>query len=123
MRKTLFLLICTTFLLVACNTSKLSISEIDVVPNDLQDIIDSNYSLQLINNGEDIVYIVYQSKGMITTDLEIEGNTLKVKLDETVNQDGVIEQLVYKLTLDPEHEVIDVLINGKSTPFDNVTNL
>ena len=79
--------------------------------------------LQLIYDGEDIAYIVYQSTGTVVTDLEVQGDTLKVKLDETNKQDDVIEQRVYKFTLDPEHEVIDVLINGKSKAFDNVSSL
>ena len=110
-------------ILVACNTSTLSMSEIDIVPNDVQEKIDSNYVLQLIYDGEDIAYVVYQSTGTVVTDLEVQGDTLKVKLDETNKQDDVIEQRVYKFTLDPEHEVIDVLINGKSKAFDNVSSL
>jgi phosphoribosyl 1,2-cyclic phosphodiesterase len=89
----------------------------------VQEKIDSNYELQLIYDGEDIAYVVYQSNGTVVTDLEVQGDTLKVKLDETNKQDDVIEQRVYKFTLDPEHEVIDVLINGKSKSFDNVSSL
>ena len=123
MRNILILLMLITSITVACNTSTLSMSEIDIVPNDVQDKIDSNYVLQLIYDGEDIAYIVYQSNGTVVTDLEVQGDTLKVKLDETNKQDDVIEQRVYKFTLDPEHEVIDVLINGKSKAFDNVSSL
>ncbi|MEI2364605.1 peptidylprolyl isomerase [Niallia circulans] len=123
MRKILFLLMVITAILVACNTSTLSMSELDIVPNNVQDKIDSNYKLQLIYEGEDIAYIIYQSKGTVATDLETQGDTLKVKLDETNKQDDVMEQHVYKLTLDPEHEMIDVLINGKSTTIDNVSSL
>lgn len=123
MRNILILLMLITSITVACNTSTLSMSEIDIVPNDVQEKIDSNYVLQLIYDGEDIAYIVYQSNGTVVTDLEVQGDTLKVKLDETNKQDDVIEQRVYKFTLDPEHEVIEVLINGKSKAFDNVSSL
>ena len=123
MRNILILLILITSITVACNTSTLSMSEIDIVPNNVQEKIDSNYVLQLIYDGEDIAYIVYQSNGTVVTDLEVQGDTLKVKLDETNKQDDVIEQRVYKFTLDPEHEVIEVLINGKSKAFDNVSSL
>ena len=123
MRNILILLMLITAITVACNTSTLSMSEIDIVPNDVQEKIDSNYVLQLIYDGEDIAYVVYQSNGTVVTDLEVQGDTLKVKLDETNKQDDVIEQRVYKFTLDPEHEVIDVLINGKSKAFDNVSSL
>ena len=40
--------------------------------------IDSNYMLQLIYDGEDIAYVVYQSNGTVVTDLEVQGDTLKV---------------------------------------------
>ena len=123
MRNILILLMVITSITVACNTSTLSMSEIDIVPDDVQDKIDSNYVLQLIYDGEDIAYIVYQSNGTVVTDLEVQGDTLKVKLDETNKQDDVIEQRVYKFTLDPEHEVIDVLINGQLKSFDNVSSL
>ena len=72
---------------------------------------------------EQIAYVVCQSNGTVVTDLEVQGDTLKVKLDETNKQDDVIKQRVYKFTLDPEHEVIEVLINGKSKAFDNVSGL
>ena len=123
MRNILIVLMLITSITVACNTSTLSMSEIDIVPNDVQEKIDSNYELQLIYDGEDIAYIVYQSNGTVVTDLEVQGDTLKVKLDETNEPDDVIEQRVYKFTLDPEHEVIDVLINGKSKAFDNFSSL
>ena len=123
MRNILILLMLITAITVACNTSTLSMSEIDIVPNDVQEKIDSNYVLQLIYDGEDIAYVVYQSTGTVVTDLEVQGDTLKVKLDETNKQDDVIKQRVYKFTLDPEHEVIDVLIDGKSKAFDNVSSL
>ena len=123
MRNILILLMLITAITVACNTSTLSMSEIDIVPNDVQEKIDSNYVLQLIYDGEDIAYVVYQSTGTVVTDLEVQGDTLKVGLDETNKQDDVIKQRVYKFTLDPEHEVIDVLINGKSKAFDNVSSL
>ena len=71
MRKILFLLMVITASLVACNTSTLSMSEIDIVPNDVQDKIVSNYELQLIYEGEDIAYIVYQSNGTVAADLEV----------------------------------------------------
>lgn len=109
------------FIVTACNTSTLSISEIEHVPEEVQDKINSEYTLQLIHEGEDASYIVYQSSGTVTVDLETVGNTLSVKLDETDNQNE--KQMVFKLTLDPEHEVIDVLINGESTPFDDVTSI
>lgn len=123
MRRIIFILF-TLMLLTACNTNNsiLSMSELEVVPDDVQAVIDPQYTLQLIFEGENIAYVVYQSKGQVVTDLEEQGDTLKVKLQVT-KEDDVIEQHVYKLTLDDKHEVIDALINGESASFDSVTGL
>ena len=53
MRNILILLMLIIAITVACNTSALSMSEIDIVPNDVQEKIDSNYVLQLIYDGAD----------------------------------------------------------------------
>ncbi|WP_199232657.1 peptidylprolyl isomerase [Mesobacillus foraminis] len=123
LRKIISLLLFTTTLLVACNTSILSISEMDTVPSDVHNKVDPDYKLQLITDGEDAAYIVYQSNGTVSTDLLTEGDTLKVKLEEKNKKADVLKNHVYKLTLNPEHEVINVIINGKSVPFDNVASL
>lgn len=121
--KKILLVFLAVFILTACNSSTLSISEMEIVPNKVQKAIDEKYTLQKINEGEDISYIVFRSKGTVTTDLETQGNTLIVKLDVTNQQDNAIEQHVYKLTLDPNHDTIDIHINGKSTTIDIVTGI
>jgi len=52
--------------------------------------------------------------------LEVQGDTLKIKFEETNPSDDVAEQYVYKITKDPEQEIIEVYIKGKSTHFDHV---
>lgn len=124
--KKIVLILFASILLTACNSnnSTLSISELEVVPDDVQDAIDSAEStLQLINDGEKTAYVVYQSKGEVIPDLEEQGDTLKIKLNVTKEDDDVIVQRVYKLTLDDKHEALDVLINGESTPFDVVSSI
>jgi hypothetical protein len=113
----------TLSILSACNESTLSFSEIENVPRDVQDKIESNHTLQLIGGNEDIYtsYIVYRTAGKVTTDLEARGENVKVKLDETNPQDNVSKPHAYKLTVDPEHKIIEVWINGKLTPFDSMT--
>lgn len=112
------------FILTGCNTSTLSISEIEILPEKLQKVIDEKNTLQLINDvNKDVTYIVFRSKGTVTTDLETQDDTLIVKLDVTNEQDNAIEQHVYKLTLDPDLDTIDIQINGKSTSFDSVTGI
>lgn len=107
--------------LSACNSSTLSFSEIENVPNNVQDKVDSNLTLQLINDGEKRYYIVFHSSGDVETDLETQGDTVTIKFNVTNLQDDVVKQNTYYLTTDPEHDVIDVLVNGESKPFDNVT--
>ncbi len=122
MKKSLLVFL-SVFFLTACNSSALSISEIEIVPNKVQGVIDDNNTLQIINEGEDISYIVFQSKGIVTTDLETQGDTLIIKLDVTNQQDNAVKQHVYKLTLDPNLDTIDIRINGKSTVIDSVTGI
>lgn len=116
---TLFL----ALILVACNSSELSISEIQNVPNKVQDKINSDHTLQLINDDENTYYIIFHSKGMVTTKLETKDDILIVKLDSTNKDNNELKQFVYKLTRDAEHKTIEVLVNGQSIPFDNVTGV
>ncbi|MEY9970275.1 chaperonin cofactor prefoldin [Lysinibacillus sp. RC46] len=124
MKKLLFLMFLTVFILTACNSSTLSISEIESVPEKVQKVIDEKNTLQLINQvDKNISYLVFQSKGTVTTGLETQGDTLIIKLDVTNQQDNAIKQHVYKLTLDSNQDTIDIHINGKSTTIDNVTGI
>lgn len=123
MKKLLYPLLFFVLILVGCNSSELSISEIQNVPNNVQDKVNSDYTLQLINDGENTAYIIFYSKGIVTTNLETKDDTLIVKYDSTNKDNNELKQFVYKLTWDNEHNTIEVLVNGQSTPFDNVTSL
>ena len=114
----------TVFILIACNSSTLSISEIESFPEKVQKVIDEKNTLQLINEvDKDVSYIVFRSKGTVTTGLETQGETLIIKLDVTNQQDNEIKQHVYKLTLDSNLDTINIHINGKSTTIDSVTGI
>jgi len=76
----------------------------------------------MINTKDDIAYIIYRTKKAVASDLEAQEDTVKIKLDESNDTSKNAQQHVYQLTLDPEHEIIDVYVNGKSTAFDNITN-
>lgn len=118
----IILVLFATLLLTACNNnSKVSFTELEIVPEDIQDAIDSESTLQLIYERENIAYVVYQSNGEVGTDIEEQGDTVKIKLDTKKDNDDVIVQRVYKLTLDEKHNTIDMLLNGQSKPFDLVT--
>lgn len=114
-----------SILLSACslNDSKLSFSKIKRVPNNVQTKIEPTFPLQLLNEKEEVSYLIYQTKGTVATDLEVQKETVQIKLDVSSNHSDDVKQHVYKITLDPNQEVIDVLINGKSTPFDKISSL
>ena len=120
--KKVFLLVFLVFLiLTACNSSTLSFSEIENVPNNVQDKVDSNLKLQAITDGEKGYYIVFHSSGDVETGLETQGDTVIIKFGVTNLQNGAVKQNTFYLTTDPEHDVIDVQVNGESIPFDNIT--
>ena len=123
MRKLMSFLFIATLLLVACNNSELSIQEVESVPSEVQDRINTDYTLQLINDSEKgDAYIIFQSKGTVTTELELKDNRLDIKLDQTSQDHSSLKQYVYKITRgDTEYDTINVLLNGKATPLDNVS--
>lgn len=122
MKKLFCLILFFTLILAACNSSKLSISEIQSVPNKVQDAINSDYTLQRISDGKKNTYIIFQSTGTVTADLEVIENILNIKLDSENQEINELKQHVYKLTRgDAEYDTINVLVNGKATPFDNST--
>ena len=121
LKKIVVLVFLIITILSACNLSTLSFSEIEIVPNNVQDKVDSNYKLQSINDGGKGYYIVFHSSGGVETDLETQGDTVTIKFNVTNLQDDVVKQNTFYLTTDPEQDVIDVQVNGESTHFDNVT--
>ncbi|HLT56415.1 MAG TPA: hypothetical protein VK057_09950 [Bacillota bacterium] len=124
MKKLLSLLLLSALMITACNDAALSISELEIVPDEVLENITPDDTLQMINEGDDIAYIVYFSSGTVTPRLETEGEMLIIQLEVTGQEEDDEEKpYVYKLTLDPELEMIDIFINGKSVPFDRVTAL
>lgn len=122
MKKTFLLVFLVISILTACNSSTLSFSEIENVPNNVQNKVDSNFKLQSINDGGGKgSYIIFHTGGDVEANLETQGNTVIIKFNVTNLQNSAVEQNTFYLTTDPEHDVIDVQVNGESIPFDNVT--
>lgn len=121
LKKIVVLGILVLFVLSACNSSTMSIKEIENVPKDLQEYVNSSLRLQSINDGEKGYYIIFHSNGEIEADLETQGDKLNIIFNVTNLKDEVIKQNTYYVTTGPEHEMIDVLVNGESIPFDNMT--
>lgn len=124
MKKTLLLFL-VSVLLSGCisNEPELSLSELEKVPDNIKVLIEPTFTLQLIDEGEGIAYIVYQTNGTVATDLETREDKVNVKLNVSNNNNADSKQHVYKLILEANYEIIDVYINGKSTPFDNISAL
>ncbi|WP_142829606.1 hypothetical protein [Planococcus soli] len=112
-------------LLAACNSdvSTLSFSKIETVPEGLSAVIDSSETLQLIEESDNTVYLVYQAEGEIATGVEEQENSLKINLDTTSIENGEKQEHVYKMTLDDSHEAINVYINGEYTSFVSILTL
>ena len=107
-------------ILSACNSSTLSFSEIENVPDHVQDKVDSSLTLQSITNDAKGKYIIFHSSGNVKSDLDIQGDMVTIQFNVT-NQGDVVKQHTYYFTSDPKHDVLDVTVNGESIPFDNVT--
>lgn len=110
-------------LLAACSSPAVGISEMKKIPDEVQTIANPDHRLQLISFDEDAYYVVFHSTGIVTADTETSEDTLNILLEVADQQEEKLEQHVYKLILAPEHEIIDVQINGLSVYFDEVTGI
>ena len=111
-----------TMILAACKSSEVSISEIQSIPNKVQDVINDDYTLQLINDGKKNAYIIFQSSGTVTAQVEVKENILDIKLDSENQENNELKQYVYKITRgDVEYDTVHVIVNGKATYFDSST--
>lgn len=113
----------SAIILAACNTSELSITEVQKIPPKVQESIDTDYTLQLVNDSKsDVKYIVFQSSEIVTAELEVIENLLDVKLDTEKEENSELKQYVYKITRgDAQYDTINVKINGQDTPIGNST--
>lgn len=119
MRKLFSFMLVAMIILAACNSSELSITEIQNIPNKVQDLINSDYTLQSISDGEKNTYIIFQSTGTVSAELEERGNILNIKLNSENQANSELKPYVYKLNRgNAEYDTINVLVNGKETPFD-----
>jgi len=113
----------TIIILAACNSSELNISEIQSIPTKVQEKINTDYTLQLIEESEEgDSYIVFHSLETVKAQLELKENILIIKLDSITQENNELKPHVYKITRgDAEYDTINVLINGQATPLDSVS--
>lgn len=124
MKKLFPLMLVVTIIVAACTPSELSISEIQNVPNRIQALIDTDYTLQSIyDSDKDNIYIIFHSTETVTAELDKRENVLNIKLDSVKQEGNALKQYVYKITRgDAEYDTIIILLNGKNTPIDNSTS-
>jgi len=107
-------------LLSACSDPEVtSFSEVTQITGDVWEHVDPALHLQLLSS-DDQTYIVFQSERAVTADYEIIDNRVIIKLDESGNKQEVTETHVYKLRTNAKQDTIDVRVNGKQRPFDQV---
>lgn len=113
------LMLVAIIILAACNSSQLGISELESVPSKVQDVINSDSTLQMITSGEKNTYIVFQSSEEVSVELEVTENILNIKFNTTNRGNTELKQYVYQLHRgNSEHDTINVLVNGENDPFD-----
>lgn len=114
------IMIVSVIMLSACQSTTLSLKEVQKIPKDIQNSIDVTQKLQSFIDGEKGSYIIYRTVGKVSATVEENGDTVIVNLDVDESDDDVVNQHVFYLTIEPKHETIDVLENGESIPFDQV---
>lgn len=122
MKKSLVIVLIFT-LLSACSLieSSPSIEKLNKAPENVQELLDPAVPLQSVNKNGEMTYLIYESKHEVTASLEKQGDKLNIKLKAVPKDGDNVEQHVFKLKIDKETEMIDVLINGKSTPMGVIT--
>lgn len=121
MKKRLISIVFMLLVLTGCNLSQEGFSEIENLPNNVQEIVDPEMRLQAITDEGKGYYIVFHSSGEVETEVEVQEETMLINLTESNLQEDNIKQHTYYLATTPEFEVMEVFVNGVSTPFDNIT--
>lgn len=109
------------FVLSACGAPALGLEEVEKIPNQVNENIDHDASLQLHNDDEHRYYVIFQSGFEVNAMVEKQNDTVIVKFDESNERGEEEKRHVYLLTTDQETEAIEVFVNGESTAFDVVS--
>jgi hypothetical protein len=123
MKKMFASVLFVVLILSACNSSTLSFSEIENVPQNIEEHIDSDLKLQIINDGAKGAYVIFHSNGEIEAGLDPQDNVVNILFNELNPHDENIKRNVYYLTTDSKHDTILVLVNGEDMSIDDVTVL
>ena len=120
MKRIVAVLFLITFTLLGCQSDMtLSITELERVDPEVEQMIRIEEGMQLVYLKEQ-PYIVFYSADDVSVDLEENEDTVIVHLDVEETDDQEMKQHVYELSIEPEHDTIEVHINGELVPFDDV---
>jgi len=123
MKKAFVSVIFTLLILSACLSSTLSFSEIEFVPENVEELINPDVTLQLIDEEAKGAYIIFHSNGDIEADLDAQGNIVTLIFNEADPQTKQIKRNVYYLTTDSSHDTINIQVNGEKVALDEVTGM
>ncbi|SFC01575.1 hypothetical protein SAMN04488102_102204 [Alkalibacterium subtropicum] len=121
MKRLIFSLLFVVLVLTGCNLSQEGFSEIENLPNKVQETVDPEIRLQAITDEGKGYYIVFHSSGEVETEVEVQEETMLINLTESNLQEDNIKQHTYYLATTPKFKMMEVFVNGVSTPFDNIT--
>ncbi len=117
MRKYLFSLVMLVALLSACAQKEASLVEVKHLPDKVEKAIDPEEQLQVVNNSGGFYYIIFQSDADVKTALQTKDDMAIVQLEESPAASSESKRTIYKLTTGPEHEKMDIRINGESASY------
>ncbi len=110
-----------TLILAACNSASVNIDQTFDIPDKVQNEINTDYKLQLIKKGIN-AYIIFHSSEMLTlTEFEVIDGILNINLNTENQENTELKQYVFKMN--PGNAKVEVLVNKKVTPFDNIIDL
>lgn len=124
MKKLFSLMLSASIILAACSSSKPSMTEVENVPKKVQQLMEPEYTLQLMNKDEKESYIILQSKGTVSAELEEKGDVLNIKFNEENQKNKTLTSHVYHLNRgNASYDKMKVYVNGKETSFDSSSGL
>jgi len=122
--KRLFISVVVGLLLfTSCQATTPSITEVEKPSKKLAETIDESVTLQLITNGPNKAYIVFQTENDVNADILGEDNTVSIHLNKINTENDDVQQHIYYIKKPSEYETIQVFVDGEETYFNQATSL
>jgi len=110
-----------TLILAACNSGSVNISQTFDIPDKVQNEINTDYKLQLIKKGINAYIIFHSSETLTLTEFEAIDGILNINFNTENQENTELKQYIFKMN--PGNAKVEVLVNKKVIPFDNITDL